>query len=70
MTIQTPREVYDAALAKTLAASAAFRKVQAAYRAREIGDEEFLAGRAIYLAASKEFDEAEAVFDAAVGSGV
>jgi hypothetical protein len=64
----TAREAYDAALVKSLAASKVFRAVQADYRARKIGDAEYLAARAVYLDASKEFDAAEAAFDAAAGA--
>lgn len=49
---------YKAALDKANAASAAFRQIQQAYRSRKIGDAEFLAGRAEYDAACKEFDAA------------
>ena len=59
---------YKAAHDKFLAAGAAFRVVQEAYRAKEIGDDAFLAGRALFIAADKEFDVAEAAFDARVSA--
>lgn len=39
---------YENARAKFLAVSAKFRVAQTAYRAREIGDEEFLAARSAF----------------------
>lgn len=55
---QTPEQIYDASLEAFREASRAFTAIQKAYRAKEIGDAEFLAGR-------KAFDEATAVSDAA-----
>ncbi len=51
---------YEAALLESLAASKAFGQAQAAYRARHIGDEAFLAARAKWLAAEVVFDAAYA----------
>lgn len=51
---------YKEVLAKVTAASAAFREVQRQYRAREIGDHEYLAARKVYEAAQHEFDVREA----------
>lgn len=56
---ETPQQKYDAAMDEFRKASSAFRKVQEAYRAKEIGDEEFLAGKAKYDQATKATDEAE-----------
>lgn len=47
---------YDAVVSKTNLVSAEFRKAQEAYRARKIGDAEFLAARALFDAAEKAFD--------------
>ena len=49
---------YEKALEESRQASRDFAEVQRAYRAQEIGDEEFLAGREIYDAAMAKFDEA------------
>ena len=49
---------YAAALAEHNAAQAAFHAVTKAYRALEIGDDEYLAARAEYGRATKKFDEA------------
>lgn len=49
---------YKAALDKVTAVSAKFREVTAKYRAREIGDAEFLAAKAEMTAADAEFDRA------------
>jgi hypothetical protein len=49
---------YEAALAKANEASATFRAAQRKYRAREIGDAEFLEARSVFLASEREFDEA------------
>lgn len=46
---------YKIAYDKFIAASAQFRVVQAAYRAREIDDAEFLAARAAFVAADEAF---------------
>lgn len=51
---------YGKALEDIRIAGAAFRQIQAAYRAKAIGDAEYLAGRAAYLTSSKAFDDAEA----------
>jgi hypothetical protein len=53
---------YDAALDTFRAASAKFRAVTAAYRALEIGDDEFLAAKAVFNAALAASDEAEAIY--------
>jgi hypothetical protein len=52
------RAKYDASLNVFRAASRAFTAVSMAYRSREIGDDEYIAGR-------KAFKDAEAVADAA-----
>ena len=49
---------YAAALAEHNAAQATFNAVTKAYRARQIGDDEYLAARAAYGRATKKFDEA------------
>lgn len=49
---------YEKALEESRQASRDFAEVQRAYRAQEIGDEEFLAGRKVYDAAMAKFDEA------------
>lgn len=54
--------VYAAALESARAASRVFQDVQIAYRAGTIGDAEFLAARAVWLASEAAFDVA---FDAA-----
>ena len=51
---------YEVALATVNAASRTFAEAQKKYRAREIGDGEFLAARAAYKAAEVEFDKAYA----------
>ena len=51
---------YIVALEKSREAGRVFGIIQKAYRAREIGDAEYLAGRAIYMASSAEFDVAYA----------
>lgn len=51
-------KTYEAAIHKHNEAITAFRIVQLAYRARSIGDAEFIAGRKIYDAATTEFDAA------------
>lgn len=49
---------YEAALEKVNAATRAFWTVQEAYRGRQIGDAEYLKGRATMKAAEAEFDAA------------
>jgi hypothetical protein len=49
---------YLAALEAHNVACRSFSKIQKAYRAREIGDQEFIAGR-------KAYDAATAIYDAA-----
>jgi hypothetical protein len=49
---------YEIALAKANYASKIYNAIAADYRARKIGDAEYLAGRALHEAAKKEFDEA------------
>ena len=51
---------YKAALEKANKVSAEFRAAQIAYRARKIGDAEFLAAKAKYDASEKAFDAAYA----------
>lgn len=51
---------YEAAYARFNAASAQLRKAQIAYRARKIGDDEFLAARSAFIAAGAELDAREA----------
>lgn len=47
---------YEAAMEKSGAAIRAFKAVQEAYRARKIGDAEYLAGRKAYESAMAEYD--------------
>jgi GNAT superfamily N-acetyltransferase/cation transport regulator ChaC len=59
--VEEPTEnspAYEKALEESRQASNDFAEVQRAYRAQEIGDEEFLAGRKVYDAAMAKFDEA------------
>jgi hypothetical protein len=51
-------EAYEAALNRSRAAHAVFQRITADYRARKIGDAEYLAGRAAHDAARKLFDAA------------
>lgn len=51
---------YGAALNKARRASARFQVAQSVYRARKIGDKEFLAEKALYDASTAEFDAAYA----------
>ena len=51
---------YLAALNKHNAAIRKFEQAKLAYRARQIGDDAFLAAKAIYDAATAEFDAAYA----------
>lgn len=53
-------KTYKAAIEKNNLAIRAFDKITDAYRAREIGDAEFLAGRKIYKEEMAEFDAAYA----------
>jgi hypothetical protein len=53
-----PSAEYQVALEKSRRAGEAFRKVQEAYRKKEIGDDDFLAGRRVYDAAMEEYDRA------------
>jgi len=53
-----PSKAYEAAIAKHDRAIHAFHKVRDAYRARQIGDAEFLRARKAYDAATAEFDRA------------
>jgi hypothetical protein len=62
------RKKYDASLEVFRAAARAFFEVQRAYRAREIGDDVFAAGRRAYIAAQEAADVAEAEFVAAARS--
>jgi site-specific DNA-cytosine methylase len=57
---ELPSEDYQKAMDESNKAIKAFNKIQKAYRAQEISDDEFLAGRKIYDAAMKKFDEAYA----------
>jgi len=51
-----PSKEYQKALDESNVAIKEFEKIQKAYRAQEIGDDEFLAGRKVYDAAMKKFD--------------
>ena len=53
-------KTYEAALEKSREASRKFMAAQTAYRARQIGDKEFLAAKAEHDVACKEFDVAYA----------
>ncbi len=58
-----PEDVaYDAAREVSRKASREFLQVQKRYRAREIGDAEFLAGKALHDKAMEAFDAAESAF--------
>ena len=57
---ELPSEDYQKAMDESNKAIKAFNKIQEAYRAQKIGDDEFLAGRKVYDAAIKKFDEAYA----------
>ena len=57
---EPPSEDYQKAVDESNKAIKAFNKIQEAYRAQEIGDDEFLAGRKVYDAAMKKFDTAYA----------
>lgn len=59
------RAKYDAALEVFRAASRAYREVTLAYRARTIGDDEYLAARRTFSEAQTAADVAEAEFIAA-----
>lgn len=58
VTMPTTREAYQTALETVREATRRFRLAQESYRARFIGDAEFLAARAAYNAASVAFDRA------------
>ena len=60
---------YNTALDKFRAASAVYRQVQQDYRAKKIGDAEYMAGRKIFEAAEKEMDKAERDEDARNDAG-
>jgi hypothetical protein len=49
---------YAAALEAAQSASAKFRTIQAAYRSRQIGDAEYIAGRKAFEASQVAFDVA------------
>ena len=53
---------YDAARVTAGEASKVFRIAQLAYRARTIGDTEFLAARAVFTKAMTDFDAAESAY--------
>jgi hypothetical protein len=53
-------KTYEAALEESRKAARKFMAVQADYRARKIGDAEYLAARAEYEASEKAFDAAYA----------
>jgi outer membrane protein TolC len=55
-TAETSRPEYDSALEAVRAATRAFRRAEADYRARKIGDTEYLAARADMQAADRAFD--------------
>jgi len=57
-----PEVAYDKSLEEFRAASREFRLISEAYRAKTIGDEEYLKGRAIFNKAVEVADEAEAAF--------
>ncbi|MFA5043118.1 MAG: hypothetical protein WC567_03915 [Kiritimatiellia bacterium] len=60
---KSPEEIaYDESLAKFRLASRKFREIQASYRAGNIGDQEFRAGRAAFDAAQEAADTAETIF--------
>ncbi len=59
---QTPEQIYDASLEDFRVASRAFDKIRRAYRAEEIGDDEFLAGKAAFDEAMRVSDIAETAF--------
>lgn len=58
---------YDAARETARAASKAFRLVTDDYRARRIGDDEYLTARAVHKQAMEAFDVAESKFITANG---
>jgi hypothetical protein len=60
----TEMKEYEIAHDKFRAASAEFRRMQMAYRAREIGDDVYLTARSVFNAASVEFGTAEEAFHA------
>lgn len=62
--MNTPSPEYLAALETAREASRVFAKAQADYRARRIGDREFLAARAVYDESDRAFDAAFAAEDA------
>ena len=53
---------YDNSLEVFRAASRAFNAVTLRYRSREIGDDEFLSARAVFMEANRVSDAAEAEF--------
>jgi hypothetical protein len=55
-----PSPEYTAALEKANAATAAFHEASQRYRAREIGDDEYLAARKVHDESGRAFDEAYA----------
>ena len=59
---QTPEQEYDAALTESRAAAKAFRLAAEAYRARKIGDTEFLEAKSKFNASNSKFDAAETKF--------
>lgn len=58
----TPEQVYDASLEAFKAESRKFTKLTKAYRSKQIGDAEFLAGKAEFDKASEVADAAETAF--------
>lgn len=58
---------YAAALEAARAAARVYREAQTAYRARKIGDAEYLAARAAWEASDKAFDDA---YFAACAAGI
>jgi len=62
---KTPEQVYDESLDTFRKASKDFRQITDKYRAKEIGDAEFLAARAAFDKASEVADKAETDFIAA-----
>jgi ddrB-like ParB superfamily domain len=61
-TTVTPAQIYEDARKAHSDATATFRTIQDDYRAQKIGDAEFMAGRAAFDRASKNFDVAERTF--------
>lgn len=67
---QTPDQIYDASLETFRAASRAFRTVTQEYRAKKIGDTEFLSAKATFEQAKAAADAAETAFIEAKNGGI